>query len=111
MARRLLFAEVASQQQRAVPKKVSERAQSMFLNCLDLDVRYLYSGGPVVKSLDHILTVAFINGIPFAKAEAGPIERGQSDLSSCQSQGACVPSNGLLGPIRRAKRGEQTREK
>jgi hypothetical protein len=66
MARKILFAEVATQCG-VVPKKVSGRQRSSFQNVLDLDLRYLYSGAPVVKSLDDILTVASCKGMPYVK--------------------------------------------
>ena len=67
MARRLVFAEVAPQQGVEPPKKVSGRVRSSYLNVLDLDVRYLYSGETCGKSLGSILALAFERGPPFAK--------------------------------------------
>jgi len=48
MARRLVFAEVG--REGVMPKKVSGRLRSSYLNVLDLDVRYLYLGGPEVRA-------------------------------------------------------------
>ena len=67
MARRLLFAKVAPPLAGAQPKIVSGRQRSSFLNVLDLDVKYLYCGEPVSRSLESLLDLAWRRGPPFVK--------------------------------------------
>jgi hypothetical protein len=58
MARQILFAEVVSPSSR----KVLGRTRNSYLNILDLDLGYLYSGGAEGKSLRSFLAKALVKG-------------------------------------------------
>ena len=102
MACRLLFVEIVTQQG-AVPKKVLGWQWSSYLNVLDLNVRYLYSGEPYGKSLSSILAIAFEKALPFTKHMLKALKpdrmRGAS-CNNCENSGACLPNGGMHGPVR-----------
>jgi hypothetical protein len=57
MARCMLFTEIDNQQG-VGRRRVGGRERSSFLNVLALDVKYLYSGTPAVRSLDDLINDA-----------------------------------------------------
>jgi hypothetical protein len=101
MAKRMCFAEVA--QPRGVKlKKVSGRERSSFLACLDMDLRYLYSGEARSQSLSQVIAMAYENGPPFAKmklkALKPDITRGDSfKLVTARTRDVICPVEGCTG--------------
>jgi hypothetical protein len=101
MARRMCFAEVV-QPKGVKLKKVSGRERSSFLACLDMDLRYLYSGEARSQSLSQVIAMAYENGPPFAKmalkALKPDISRGDSfKLVSARTRDLICPVEGCTG--------------
>ncbi len=100
MARRMCFAEVV--QLRGVKlKKVLGRERSSFLVCLDMDLRYLYSGEAPSQSLSQVIARAYENGPPFAKMALKALKtdktRGDSfKLMSARMRDLICPVEGCI---------------
>jgi hypothetical protein len=83
---------------------VSGRTQSSYLNVIDLDLRYLYSGGTAGKSLSSFLVDALLMGPPevrkMLKALKPDIARGYSlKLCDCLGVEPDVPGECLSGNV------------
>ena len=107
MARLMLYAEVAPQDGVTI-RKVSGRERSSFLACLDLDLRYLYSGEAAGKSLSKILDCAYQMGPPHVKkllkALKPDILRGGSlKLVSARKRDLKCPVEGCTGTFAEQK--------
>jgi hypothetical protein len=81
---------------------VSGRERSSFLACLDMDLRYLYSGEARSRSLSQVIAMSYENESPFAKmalkALKPDIARGNSfKLVSARTRDLLCPVEGCTG--------------
>jgi hypothetical protein len=101
MARRMCFAEVV-QPKGVKLKKVAGRERSSFQACLDMDLRYLYSGEARSQSLSQVIAMSYENGPPFAKMKLKALKpdimRGDSfKLVSAMTRDLICPVEGCTG--------------
>ncbi len=84
------------------------RERSTFLACLDMDLRYFYSGEARSQSLSQVIAMAYENGPPFAKmklkALKQDITRGYSyKLVSGRTRDLICPVEGCTGRLAEQK--------